>query len=106
EQVIVNVVANAHRHTPTGPRIAISGRARSRDVVLSVRDTGPGILVGELEAIFERYHRIGGTGSGLGLAIARGIVELHGGRIWAESEPGESTTIHVALPRPGTGGER
>ncbi len=106
EQVVVDLLANAHRHTPTGTCIAISGRVQSGDVVLSVRDTGPGIPVGELEAIFERYHRIGGAGSGLGLAIARGIVELHGGRIWAESEPGEGATIYVALPRHGTGEER
>ncbi|MDP9354885.1 MAG: HAMP domain-containing histidine kinase, partial [Chloroflexota bacterium] len=106
EQVIVNLVANANRHTPTGTSIALSGRVSSGDVVLSVRDTGPGIPAEELEAIFERYHRIGGIGSGLGLAIARGIVELHGGRIWAESEPGEGATIHVVLPRHRNGEER
>ncbi len=101
EQVVVDLLANAHRHTPAGTRIAISGRVMSGDVVLSIRDDGPGIPAGELEAIFERYHRIGGAGSGLGLAIARGIVELHGGRIWAESEPGEGAAIHVALPHNG-----
>ncbi|MBA2278663.1 MAG: HAMP domain-containing histidine kinase [Chloroflexia bacterium] len=98
EQVVVNLLANAHRHTPTSTRIAISGGVRSGDVVLSVSDDGPGIPADELEAIFERYHRLAGTGSGLGLAIARGIVELHGGRIWAESETGRGTTIHIVLP--------
>ena len=101
EQVIVNLVANAHRHTPTGTRIALSGRVSSGDVVLSVRDTGVGIPAGELEAIFERYHRITGTGSGLGLAIVKGIVALHGGRVWAESGTGRGTSIHVVLPRHG-----
>jgi signal transduction histidine kinase len=106
EQVIVNLVANAHRHTPTGTSIAISGRIRSGGVVLSVRDNGPGIPDRELEAIFKRHHRITGAGSGLGLTIAKGIVELHGGRIWAESESGQGATIHVALPRQRNGDDR
>ncbi|MDQ4099033.1 MAG: ATP-binding protein [Chloroflexota bacterium] len=101
EQVIVDLLANAHHHTPAGTRIAISGRVMSSDVVLSIRDNGPGIPAGELEVIFERYHRIAGAGSGLGLAIARRIIELHGGRIWAESEAGQGATIHVALPHNG-----
>ncbi|MBA3414711.1 MAG: hypothetical protein H0U10_05755 [Chloroflexia bacterium] len=99
EQVVVDLLANAHQHTPAGTRIAISGRARSDDIILSVSDDGSGIPAGELEAIFERYHRLASGGSGLGLAIARGIVELHGGRIWAESELGRGTTVSVALPR-------
>lgn len=103
EQVVVNLLANAHRHTPTGTRIAISGRVRSGELVLSVRDEGPGIPARELEAIFERYHRIATAGSGLGLAIAKAIVELHGGRIWAESGPGRGAAVHVALPHNGNG---
>jgi len=106
EQVIVNLVANANRHTPTGTCIALTGRVRSGDVILSVRDTGPGVPVGELEAIFERYHRTAGVGSGLGLTMAKGVVELHGGRIWAESEPGQGMTIHMVLPSHGNGEER
>ncbi|MDP8952380.1 MAG: ATP-binding protein, partial [Actinomycetota bacterium] len=60
-----------------------------------------GIPVGEQETIFRRFYRLrpGDGGSGLGLAIARAIVELHGGRIWAESQPGEGATFCVALPR-------
>jgi signal transduction histidine kinase len=101
EQVVLNLLANAHRHTPSGTRIRISGRRPDGEVLLSVSDNGPGIPVAELKPVFQRYHRIASVeaGSGLGLAIAKGIVELHGGRIWAESEPGQGVTFHVALPR-------
>ncbi len=101
EQVVVNVLANANRHTPAGTRIQVSGRQVDGQVRLSVRDSGPGIPAAELEAIFQRFHRLpsGDNGSGLGLAIARSMLELHGGRIWVESEPGEGATFHIALPR-------
>lgn len=101
EQVVLNLLANVHRHSPSGTRIRISGRCPDGEVLLSVSDNGPGIPVAELKAVFERYHRIASVeaGSGLGLAIAKGIVELHGGRIWAESGSGQGVTFHVALPR-------
>jgi signal transduction histidine kinase len=106
EQVIVDLLHNAHQHTPKGTRIEISGRVSNADVGLSVSDDGPGIPEEELEAVFRRFHRLGPTeeGSGLGLAIARGIVKLHGGRIWAESRPGGGTTFRVALPLYSEGG--
>ena len=64
-------------------------------------DGGPGIPIEELEDVFRRFYRLPSAehGSGLGLAIAKGVVELHGGRIWAESRPGRGTTFHIALPR-------
>ena len=100
EQVVVNVLANAHAHTPPGTRITVSGRAVDGSVRLTVHDDGPGIPEEELEAVFDRFHRLAGGhgGSGLGLAIARGIVELHAGRMWAESEPGQGATFTVTLP--------
>jgi signal transduction histidine kinase len=100
EQVIVDLLHNAHQHTPEGTRIRISGRVSDAEIALSVSDDGPGIPEGELEAVFRRFHRLGSTedGSGLGLAIARGMVELHGGRIWAESRPGKGAVFHVGLP--------
>jgi signal transduction histidine kinase len=100
EQVVVNLLANAHQHTPAGTRITISGRSDG-EVVLSVSDDGPGIPVGEQDTIFRRFYRLptSGGGSGLGLEIARSIVELHGGRLWVESAPGRGATFHVALPR-------
>ncbi len=108
EHVVVNLMANAHWHTPTGTRVEISGRVVAGEVLLSISDNGPGIPSGELEAIFRRFYRVGSgeEGSGLGLAIAKNIVELHGGRIWAESRPAEGAAFHVALPQYRSGGER
>jgi signal transduction histidine kinase len=103
ERVVVNLLANAHRHTPAGTHTEISGRVADGEALLSVSDGGPGIPAEELENVFRRFQRLpsaeGGSGSGLGLAIAKGVVELHGGRIWAESRSGGGTTFHVALPR-------
>jgi len=106
EQVVVNLFDNAHRYTPPGTRIAVAGRRTADEVRLTVSDAGPGIPAEEQEAIFERFHRVATAegGSGLGLAIARAIVEIHGGRIWAESQPGSGATFHVALPGPQEGG--
>ncbi len=100
EQVLVNLLANAHHHTPPGTRITITGRVIAGEVVLSVADTGPGIPPNELERIFHRFHRLTTAegGSGLGLAIAQRLVYLHHGRIWAESRPGAGATFRVALP--------
>ncbi|CAA9553327.1 MAG: hypothetical protein AVDCRST_MAG73-3003 [uncultured Thermomicrobiales bacterium] len=97
---MLNALANAHRHTPAGTRITVAGRLDGDEVRVAIRDRGPGIPEAELEAVFARFHRLAAatSGSGLGLAIARGIVELHGGRMWAESRPGEGVTFHVALP--------
>ncbi len=101
EQVVVNLLHNAHVHTPPRTRIAVSGRATEREVLLSVRDEGPGIPEEDLETVFRPFHRLDpfSSGSGLGLAIAKGIVEHHGGRIMAESGQGRGTTIRLALPR-------
>ena len=107
EQAVLNIVVNAHRYTQAGGRIIISGRVVNGDVVVSFADNGPGIPVDALEAIFTRFHRLATNdgGSGLGLAVARGIVELHGGRLWAESTPGQGAVFHLALPRAASEGE-
>ncbi len=98
EQVVLNVIVNAHRHTPGGTRIAVSGRQEDGEILVTVRDTGPGIPVADLEHIFRRFFRLGAGGSGLGLAVARSIVELHGGTMWAESRPDEGATFLIVLP--------
>jgi signal transduction histidine kinase len=100
EEIIVNLLANAHRHTPAGTLVVVTGRMCGADVQLDISDDGPGIPTEELEAIFARFHRRarGSGGSGLGLSIARSLVDLHGGRLWAESCVGVGTTFHLSLP--------
>jgi signal transduction histidine kinase len=108
EQVVVNLLANAHRHTPAGTRVVVEGRATATLIHIVVLDDGPGIPSESLEDIFRRFYRLnsGTTGSGLGLAITHSLVELHGGRIWVESAPGQGAAFHIDLPHaPGYEGE-
>ena len=100
EQMLVNLVANAHRHTPPGTHIVIRGCAKPDGVLLQVEDDGPGMPPDVLTHIFDRFYQgdAAVAGSGLGLTIAKAIVERHGGRIWVESEPGHGTTVFVWLP--------
>jgi PAS domain S-box-containing protein len=103
-QVLTNLLGNAYKFTPEGGRVHLKTEATETEVRLSVSDTGPGIAADQLERIFERFTRAPGeasrraSGTGLGLAIARKIVTQHGGRIWAESAPGQGATFTVALP--------
>jgi signal transduction histidine kinase len=106
-QVMTNILSNAIKFTPRGGAIDVSARQeadpRAR-IVVAVSDTGRGIPAGNLELIFEKFHRSGDQltditeGTGLGLAIARQIVEHHGGRIWAESTPGRGSVFTYTLP--------
>jgi signal transduction histidine kinase len=115
-RVLRNLVENAIRHTPPGGRIELRAEAAAREVRVTVRDTGEGIPPADLPRVFERFYRgdiarsrdpegqgargaLSG-GAGLGLAIAKGLVEAHGGRIWAESAPGQGTALSFTLPRP------
>lgn len=100
EHVVINLLANAHRHTPSGTRITLSGRDTPQEVHLTVRDNGPGIPEGALDAIFGRFRRLdpAARGSGLGLAVARAFVERQGGRLWAEHAPEGGAVFHVSLP--------
>jgi signal transduction histidine kinase len=100
-QVLRNLVRNAVAHTGPGDRVSILAQARDRHLEILVSDTGPGIPAGELERIFERFHRVNGSesgGSGLGLAIARAIIEAHGGNIQAESTSRRGATFGIELP--------
>jgi signal transduction histidine kinase len=103
-QVLRNLVRNAVAHTESGDRVSILARSHDRRLEISVSDTGLGIPPGELERIFERFHRVDGGrrqdagGSGLGLAIARAIIDAHGGRIHAESSPGRGATMRIDVP--------
>jgi signal transduction histidine kinase len=101
QQVVCNLVGNAMKFTPPGGRITVAARADGDEVHVSVKDNGAGMSEGDLERIFEPYwqaQRTASLGAGLGLKIAKGIVEAHGGRIWAESALGEGTTFHFTLP--------
>src|SRR5690606_40250761 len=97
--------------TPEGGRIEVSLRREGDEAVFSVSDTGPGIAPEDLANLFQPFwqaQRSGTEGAGLGLSIARGIVEGHGGRIWAESSPGDGSTFHFTIPLhlPGPARER
>jgi signal transduction histidine kinase len=100
-QVVSNLVGNAMKFTPPGGRITVAARAEGDEVHVSVKDTGAGMSEADLEKIFEPYwqaQRTASLGAGLGLKIAKGIIEAHGGRIWAESALGEGTTFFFTLP--------
>jgi two-component system sensor histidine kinase KdpD len=104
EQVFVNLLENAAKHTPPGTLIEVGAESRPREVIAYVADRGPGLPPGEEELVFQKFHRGGGTtgGIGLGLTISRGIVTAHGGRIWAENRPGGGAVFRISLPVTGT----
>jgi signal transduction histidine kinase len=99
-QVLSNLVENAIRVTPAGAAVSLAARALPGDIEFTVADGGPGIPDSDLPHIFERFWPGRGGGSaGLGLAIVKGIVEAHGGRVQAESAPGQGSTFRCYLPR-------
>lgn len=110
-QVITNLVSNAYKFTPEGGTLTLDAKDAGGELKVSVSDTGIGIPKEFIGHLFERFKQVPGTrqtmggpkGTGLGLAIAKGIVEAHGGRIWAESEPGKGTTFFFTLPKSGAG---
>jgi signal transduction histidine kinase len=99
-QVLANLISNAIRFTPETGEIVIGVERDGELVHFQVRDTGVGIPTDALEMIFDRYRQVqhDRRGLGLGLHISRGIVEAHGGKIWAESEPEKGSRIHFSLP--------
>lgn len=103
-EVFSNIIENALRYTPQNGHITLSANLIEGAIQMSARDTGPGVATEELDRIFERFYRAETSrardkgGSGLGFAIAKSIVERHGGRIWAESKPGEGLTVVIELP--------
>jgi signal transduction histidine kinase len=108
-QVASNLLNNAVKYSPTGGRITVTTRADGDQLRLDVRDEGLGIPPDALETIFERFSRVDSQatrdiqGTGLGLPIVRQIVQLHGGKVWAESELGRGSVFHVVLPLAGAG---
>ena len=100
-QVVVNLLANAVRFTPAGGRVIARVVDAADECEIQIEDTGVGIPASELPHIFEAYRQahLGKGGTGLGLAIVRGLVQAHGGRVTAESQPGKGSRFTVLLPR-------
>jgi signal transduction histidine kinase len=100
EQVVLNLLSNAHRHTPAGGHLQVRISSRGNEAIIAVTDSGPGVIEEERELIFEPFFRGDRSGLGLGLAIAKSVVELHNGRIWVEDNAqGRGSTFFVALPK-------
>jgi PAS domain S-box-containing protein len=101
EQAVLALVDNAIKYGPEGQRITLRSSSREGGLRVEVGDRGPGIPEAELPHVFERFYRLDGVeepGNGLGLSIAQTIAEAHGGRIEAESQPGEGTRMTLILP--------
>jgi two-component system phosphate regulon sensor histidine kinase PhoR len=103
EQVLVNLLHNAIKFTPSGGKITLRAWEQADKVIFSVQDTGQGISETDLPRIFERFYKTdqarSGGGTGLGLSIARHLVEAHGGKLWAESIAGQGSTFFFSVPR-------
>ena len=103
-EVLQNLLDNAMQYTPAGGQVMVSAYANGSEVIFTVSDTGIGIPRADQSRIFERFYRVdvarsrevGGTG--LGLSIAKHLVEVHGGRIWVESEVGQGSKFHFTVP--------
>mgnify|MGYP001190517994 CR=1 FL=1 len=105
-QVLGNLISNAVKYGSSETSIRVEAIPRDDSVEVIVTNEGPGIAADELPLLFRRFTRARGArecrrpGIGLGLYIARGLIEAHGGRLWAESTPGETTSFHFTVPRP------
>ena len=102
-QVIFNLLSNAVKFTPAGGQVDVSATQVDGEVRVSVADSGPGIAAEDLERIFEEFQQTEAgaeqrEGTGLGLALSKRFVEMHGGRIWVESELGKGSTFVFTLP--------
>jgi signal transduction histidine kinase len=105
EKILTNLLGNALKFTDPGGRIELRAEAEGDGVHLTVADTGIGLPADQLERIFDRFAQVDTSatrrheGTGIGLSLCKELVELHGGRIWAESPgPGQGTLVHVLLP--------
>jgi two-component system, OmpR family, sensor histidine kinase KdpD len=106
DQVVTNLLENVVRYTPANSPIEITACVVDGQIEISIADHGPGIPSYELERIFDKFYRISGTarkntsimGTGLGLAVCRGLIEAHGGRIWAENRPEGGAIFRFTLP--------
>jgi two-component system sensor histidine kinase KdpD len=104
-QVLTNLLENATRYTPPSSPIEVSAQVVDGEMEVSIADRGPGIPPADLERVFDKFYRVPGTthkknvtGSGLGLSVCLGLVEAHGGRIWAENRAGGGAIFSFTLP--------
>jgi len=104
KQILLNLLSNAVKFTSEGGRVDVDAVRAAEAVEISVSDTGIGIAPEDQEAIFEEFRQVGTDyahkreGTGLGLTLTRKFVELHGGKIWVESELGKGSTFTFTLP--------
>jgi two-component system sensor histidine kinase KdpD len=101
-QVLVNLLDNALKYSPPGTPIEVRAYVDGAEAHIQVADRGVGIPPDDLERVFDKFYRVQQpgqvTGTGLGLSICKGIVEAHGGRIWARNREGGGTVVTVTLP--------
>ena len=101
QRVLANLLENALKFSPSSARVHVRITATRQEAIVRIVDQGPGLESNELERVFEPFYRRDGdqrSGAGLGLAIARGFAAANGGRVWAESRPGQGATFALALP--------
>ena len=101
QRVLANLIENALKFSPEGAKVHVRITATRMEAIVRVVDQGPGLAEDELERVFEPFYRRetgAATGAGLGLAIARGFAAANGGRVWAESRPGQGASFALALP--------
>jgi len=106
DQVLTNLIENTVRYTPPESPIEVTAKVVDMQIMISIADHGPGIPTYDLERIFDKFYRVSGAkrrnssvmGTGLGLAVCRGLVEAHGGRIWAENRPDGGAIFRFTLP--------
>jgi len=103
DQVLTNLIENVLRYTPAGSPVEVTVSTTATEMSVSVADRGPGIPSSDLERIFDKFYRVMGrtreiSGSGVGLAVCRGLVEAHGGRIWAANRSGGGAIFRFTLP--------
>jgi PAS domain S-box-containing protein len=104
-RAITNLVTNGLKYAPDSGSLTLRAEAIDRELIVTVRDRGPGIAEGDLSHLFEKFYRGQGMstaerarGSGLGLAIVKSVADHHNGRVWCESRPGEGSAFYLALP--------
>jgi two-component system, OmpR family, sensor histidine kinase KdpD len=109
ERVLVNLLDNALKYAPADRPVELAARVEGPEVRFEVADRGPGVPAADLSRMFDKFYRVqqhgSAGGTGLGLSICKGIVEAHGGWIWAQNREGGGMVISVALPLVGSGGE-